>query len=614
MSHSASSAQASKSLKETLAEFAQPKTAMMLVLGFTAGLPFLLYFSNISFWLQSEGVDTAIIGFFSWFGLSYSFKFFWAPVIDKIDPPGLARIFGRRRAWIFVAQLGLVLSMVGAGLSDPTQNLAITALFAFLLAFCSATQDIGIDAWRIEAAESDEQQASLAAAYQYGYKVGMVISGGVALVIAGVTSFNVAYLAMAAIMVVCALVFAVWDRSKGLQTAASAGVTLLAVGLATAFGELASIMPEGSAFLLISLATSWLFYVITVLGSLVFVFFLFKALTDSSGGTVFSFSGLMLGLGFVLVVYLSLLLIASGLGLGIPRLANFFEFSPSRREIAGYAAWIAAFPLIAFAIAIPFVRLLPSGSPHLTHPAYGAFVDFFWRNGWTALLIMLFVSTYRLSDIVMGIMAKPAYSAMGYGPADVGIVSGTYGPWIVFVGVALAGLSALRLGLRASLLIGAVVSLLGNLVFAWLVLQSPDTLFPLFVAVTADNIAGGYAGTIFIAFMSTLVNKAFAGTQYAIFSSVWSLGPKLIAGTSGVIVMMFSGPLQSSFGEFKSIAEWGGITAAQASTSTLEGFSAFFVFAAILGVPAVLLSLFAGQMSPDREAVTEAVSPDPQTA
>lgn len=603
MSEAASAGQARKSLKETLAEFAQPKTAMMLVLGFTAGLPFLLYFSALSYWLESDGVDTAIIGFFSWFGLAYSFKFFWAPVIDKTDPPGLAKIFGRRRAWIFVAQIGLALSMVGVGLSDPTQNLAATALFAFLLAFCSATQDIGIDAWRIEAADNDDEQASLAAAYQYGYKVGMVISGGVALVIAGVTSFNVAYFSMSAIMVMAALVFAVWDRRKGMETAACAGAMLLAIGMATAFGELAGITPEGNAFYWLASSLSWLFYGVTALSGVVFLYFLFHALSDSSVGTSFSARGLLVGLAFIASTYLALILVAVCLGLGIPALASALDFTPSRREIAGYAAYVAATPMVLFAIAIPFVRVLPAGSPHLSHPVYGAFVDFFWRNGWMALLIMLFVSTYRLSDIVMGIMAKPAYSAMGYGAADVGIVSGTYGPWIVFVGVMLAGLSALRLGLRTSLVIGAIVSVLGNVIFAWLVLQSPDSLLPLFIAVTADNIAGGYAGTIFIAFMSSLVNKSFAGTQYAIFSSVWSLGPKLIAGTSGVLVMLFSGPLQATVGEFRSIQSWGGVTAGQAGLATLEGYSTFFLIAAALGLPAIILSLFANLMAPHRPSL-----------
>jgi len=567
------SAQEGRSLSEALAAFRQPKMAMMLVLGFTAGLPFLLYFSTLSVWLERSAIEEALIGFFSWFGLAYSFKFLWAPLIDRYDPPGLAGIFGRRRAWIFVAQIGLALALFGIGFTDPTTSLAGTALFSFLIAFMGSTQDIGVDAWRIEAAANDDEQATLAAAYQYGYKVGMVISGGVALVIAGVATFSVAYWSMAGAMLLGALVFSVWDRRFGLQAAAGAGVLLLAVGLAAAFGAFGSILSPGSfgsgAMRLIELAC----YAIAALAALAFLAFIVRALRDRPEGSTFSAGGLLLGLGFAVGTFLLVAAMAAGLGLAIPALAEAMGIAPERRTVAQVAVYLALAPIILGAVAIPFIRKLSADAPALRHPTWAPFLDFFWRHGWTALLILLFVSSYRLSDIVMGVMAKPAYSSMGYTPADIGIVSGTYGPWIVFVGVALAGLSALKFGLRTSLVIGAIVSIVGNIVFAWLVLQSSDSLLPLFIAVTADNIAGGYAGTIFVAFLSTMVAKSFAGTQYAIFSSIYTLGPKLVAGTSGVVV--------------ESI-----------------GYSQFFVYAAALGVPAVILSVMANSMKPDREAAT----------
>lgn len=561
-----------RSLQEAIARFSQPKMAMMLVLGFAAGLPFLLYYSTLSVWLQRSGIEEALIGFFSWFGLAYSFKFLWAPVIDRFDPPGLARIFGRRRAWIFVAQIGVALSMIGIGFSDPTSSLAATALFSFLIAFSSASQDIGIDAWRIEAAANDDEQATLAAAYQYGYKVGMVISGGVALVIAGVATFQIAYWAMAGAMVLAALVFSIWDRKYGLHAAGAAGVMLIAIGFATAFGEFAGVLDAGSIGHLAMRGLEFVFYAAAIAATLAFLIALTLALRDRPEGSAFSFGGLLTGIGFAAALFAAIAAIAAGVGLFVPRLADFAGLEVSRGDVAQWAVYIAATPILLCALAIPFIRTIRPESPKLQHPTLGPFLDFFWRHGWIALLILVFVSSYRLSDIVMGIMAKPAYSHMGYSPADIGIVSGTYGPWIVFVGVALAGFSALKLGLRTSLVIGAIVSVLGNVVFAWLVNQSSDSLFPLFVAVTADNIAGGYAGTIFVAFMSTLVNKSFAGTQYAIFSSIWSLGPKLVAGTSGVMVGAF-------------------------------GYTNFFIFAAALGLPAILLSLFASQMRPYRESV-----------
>lgn len=574
-----------RTFRETLREFAKPKIAMMLVLGFTAGLPFLLYFSTLSVWLKESKIDEALIGFFSYFGLAWSFKFVWAPLIDRYDPPGLAKIFGRRRAWIFVAQTGLALAMLGMGFSNPAASLPLTALFSFLIAFSSATQDIGIDAWRIEAAANDDEQATLAAAYQYGYKVGMVISGGVALVIAGVANFPVAYWAMAGTMVLAAFVFAVWDRKFGMHAAGAAGGMLIAIGFASAFSSFADVLEQPSLGATLFAALSWILYAVSAACAIGFIAATIMALRDRPEGSAFSASGLIRGLVFAVGCFAIVAASAAVLGFLIPKIFGALGIQPSRGQIANLAIYIAATPLVLCAIAIPFIRKLAPDSPKLRNPTLAPFLDFFWRHGWIALLILAFVSSYRLSDFVMGIMAKPAYTHMGYSPEGIGIVSGTYGPWIVFVGVALAGLSALKLGLRTSLVIGAIVSVLGNLTFSWLVLQPSDTLVPLFIAVTADNIAGGYAGTVFVAFMSTMVAKSFAGTQYAIFSSAYSLGPKLVAGTSGVMVEYFSG--------------------GSGSQATVGGYSTFFIVAGILGVPAILLSLFANRMKPDRESVLQ---------
>ena len=562
--------------QDTLRRFTEPKMAMMLVLGFTAGLPFLLYFSTLGVWLERDGVDVAVIGFFSFFGLSYSFKFLWAPIIDRFDVPGFSAIFGRRRAWILVAQIGVACGMAGIGLADPTQNLLMTALFSFLLAFSSATQDIGIDGWRIEAARNDAEQTPLAAAYQYGYKVGMIISGGVALFIAGLANFNVAYLSMAAIMATAAVVFSVWDRPSGVRTASFAGIGLLATGLFTAFGAFAAIFADGSFSQALLAGTGFVFRLVAIAGAAGFLFYLVRALGESAPGQFFSLGGIVAGLVFSAAILAGLIVVASGLGLAIPALVEALGIVVTRSGIQQGAVLLALTPLVVAALFVPWIRRQPAGSRHLEHPAYGAFVDFFWRHGWVAILLLCFVSFYRLSDIVMGVMAKPAYSAMGYTPAEIGLVSGTYGVWIVFIGVAAAGISALRLGLKRSLIIGAVVSVLGNLTFAWMVNQSSDSLLPLFLAITADNIAGGYAGTVFIAFMSTFVNRSFAGTQYAIFSSVWSLGPKLIAGTSGIMVSQM-------------------------------GYSNFFLFAAALGIPAIILSFLVDAMKADRTVAPTAL-------
>lgn len=560
-----------ESWRDTVSRFAEPKMAMMLILGFTAGLPFLLYYSTLSFWLKSEGVDVALIGFFSFFGLSWSFKFLWAPVLDRYDVPGLSKVFGRRRSWIFVAQLGVACGMAGIGLADPTRNLEITALFSLLLAFSSASQDIGIDGWRIEAAKDDEEQTVLVAAYQYGYRVGLITAGGVALVIADLVNFNAAYLCMAAVMVIGAIVFAVWDRPSGLKTAAAAGATLMIAGFAGGFEQLSSYVSEGSLGAHIARWGLQAGLAVTSICALVFAYFLVRALRETPPDRDFSLLKLGKGLVAAAVIIGLVLVVAGGIGLAVPALLNALNIQITRAQIGQTAIYFAAVPILIAACFVVPVRRLSASSPHLRHPAYGAFADFFWRHGHIALLILCFVSFYRLSDIVMGLQAKTAYADMGYGPAAVGLVSGFYGIWITFIGVAMAGLSALRLGLKMSLIIGAIVSVLGNVTFAWLVNQSPDSLTPLFIAITADNIAGGYAGTVFIAYMSSFVNKSFAGTQYAIFSSAWSLGPKLVGGASGYLV-------------------------------SVMGYTNFFLMSAALGIPAIIFSFFVDQMKADRAA------------
>ena len=569
------------SWKDTIKRFSEPKMAMMLILGFTAGLPFLLYYSTLSFWLKSEGVDIVLIGFFSFFGLSWSFKFLWAPILDKYDVPGLSNLFGRRRSWIFVAQLGVACGMFGIGLADPTKNLQLTALFSLLLAFSSATQDIGIDGWRIEAAKDDEEQTVLVAAYQYGYRVGLITAGGLALVIADFANFNIAYISMGAIMVLGAIVFAIWDRPSGLKTAATAGAAIFIAGIYGAFEQLKTYVSEGSLGEQIASIGGQTGLIATALLMAIFVYFLFRALRETSPGQTFSALDLGKGLLSAAAIIGLVLVIAIIIGSRVPAVFEALDIKISRNDIGKTAIYVAAIPILVAACFIAPVRKLPANSPHLRHPGYGAFADFFWRHGYIALLILCFVSFYRLSDIVMGLQAKTAYADMGYGPAAVGLVSGFYGIWITFIGVAAAGVSALTLGLKKSLIIGAIVSVAGNLTFAWLVNQSPDSLTPLFIAITADNIAGGYAGTVFIAYMSSFVNKSFAGTQYAIFSSAWTLGPKLIGGASGYLA------------------------------KTL-GYTDFFLISAALGIPAIILSFFIHSMKADRDApVFEGVGQGP---
>lgn len=179
--------------------YSERRLLVMLLLGFSSGLPFLLVFGTLSAWLRTAGISRTEIGLMSYVGLAYTIKFLWAPLLDQIRLPWLDAKLGKRRAWMILAQLAVALALAGISFCDPSASLMPVAILALVLAFASATQDISIDAWRIEAAP-DEQQGAMAAAYQLGYRFAIIASGAGALYIADFVSWHAAYLAMALLM------------------------------------------------------------------------------------------------------------------------------------------------------------------------------------------------------------------------------------------------------------------------------------------------------------------------------------------------------------------------------------------------------------------------------
>ncbi|MYL24541.1 MFS transporter [Halomonas alkaliantarctica] len=188
-----------RSWRAALAIYWQAPVLTMLFLGFSAGLPFLLVFSTLSAWLRSDGVEVAAIGFFAWIGMLYSIKFFWAPVVDRLPLPVLTRTFGQRRGWMLLAQAMIASGLIGLAGLEPVGNLGWVAAFALLVAFGSATQDIAIDAFRIESADEDVQ-AAMASTYIIGYRGGLMAAGAGALFVASALSWDAAYLTMATLV------------------------------------------------------------------------------------------------------------------------------------------------------------------------------------------------------------------------------------------------------------------------------------------------------------------------------------------------------------------------------------------------------------------------------
>jgi PAT family beta-lactamase induction signal transducer AmpG len=190
-----------RSWRETVATYSHPRVVTLLFLGFSAGLPFLLVFSTLSAWLRAFGVTRTAIGFISWIGITYSFKFVWSPVVDRVPLPLITRWLGRRRSWMLLAQSGIGLGLLAMSFCDPRVNLWWLVLFALIVAFSSATQDIALDAFRIEATDESLQGAT-AATYQLGYRIAVLAAGAGALYIAEFGSWPLAYRVMAALALV----------------------------------------------------------------------------------------------------------------------------------------------------------------------------------------------------------------------------------------------------------------------------------------------------------------------------------------------------------------------------------------------------------------------------
>lgn len=432
-----------RSWAQTLRVYAEPASLRMLALGFSAGLPLLLVLGTLSFWLREAGVDRTTIGYLSWVGLAYAFKWVWSPLVDRMPLPLLTRWLGRRRGWLLFAQMLIVAGLCGMAFNDPRVSLTPLVWCALAVAFGSATQDIALDAYRIESADT-ERQAALAATYQTGYRLAMIWAGAGVLwlaaraEVAGMAGYQsgawqVAYLAMAASM---------------------------AVGMLTVL-----LSPEP-----------------------------------------------------------------------VPR-----PLAPARNA----AEWLRG------ALVEPFA-------------------DFLGRYRWQALLVLGLIAIYRISDVVMGIMANPFYVDMGFTKDEVAAVTKVYGVIMTLAGAFLGGALAMRWGVMRVLMLGAALSAATNLLFAWLATRGHDVNALVWV-VSADNLAGGIASAAFIAYLSGLTNVQYSATQYALFSSIMLLAPKWLAGFSGAFV-------------------------------DAHGYVSFFQATALLGLPVLVLIALASRVHAVRPA------------
>jgi PAT family beta-lactamase induction signal transducer AmpG len=409
--------------------YIEPASLRMLFLGFSAGIPLLLVLGTLGFWLREAGIDRSTIGYLSWVGLIYAFKWVWAPLVDRLPLPFITKILGRRRSWLLLAQFMVMGGLVGMSLNNPTDSIEVIVWFALMTAFGSATQDIALDAFRIESADVN-RQGVLAASYQTGYRLAMI-----------------------------------WAGAGVLWIAARAELT-------TGIYD-----PHAWKVAYLTMAVSMLVGVFTVL----------------------------------------------------------LSSEPVKIQLTQprhFSGWI---------------------KDVLIEP----FADFIRRHQWHAVLILGLIAIYRISDVVMGIMANPFYVDMGFTKDEVAAVTKIFGVIMTLVGAFVGGGLTLKFGVLRMLMVGAILSAASNLLFAWLSGRGHDLTGLIFV-ISADNLSSGIASAAFIAYLSSLTNIKYSATQYALFSSMMLLAPKWLAGFSGVFVDVY-------------------------------GYQNFFYSTALLGMPVLLL-------------------------
>ena len=465
-----------KSWRDAIAAYSSPATLVLLLLGFAAGLPYMLVFSTLSVWLREAGVARDTIGFASLIGLAYAFKWVWSPLLDQWRLPLLGAL-GRRRSWLVLAQILIASGLAGMALCDPQTHLTWLISLAVLVAFASATQDIAIDAYRLEIVE-DTRQAALAASYMAGYRVAALLATAGALYFAEGFGSTVQFY----------------------QHGAWAG-TYLVFALLMLPGLLTSLwMREPSVPLKTQLAAARYGFSHQIASVLVLIVLLISLPAMFTQFYRTDFASLLSGEASLLDLLLEDRAFLRALLYTI--LSSLCLSSMGRRGLA---------------------------------PVLTPVNDFILRYRWQAFVLLGLIATYRMSDTVMGVMANVFYIDQGFTKDQIASVSKLFGLVMTLLGAGVGGLLIVRFGILPILFIGGAASAATNLLFLLLAGMGAD-LQMLILTISADNFSAGLATAAFVAYLSSLTNLKFSATQYALLSSIMLLLPRMIGGYSGVMV------------------------------------------------------------------------------
>lgn len=487
-----------KGLRLLGAAFTNRKTAIMLVYGIAAGLPYALLLGTLYAWLGETGVDLETMGVFSLIGLAYAFKFLWSPAVDRLRIPGLWRL-GRRRGWLVPIQALVGLVLIALSALDPATSLGMFSLLAGIAAFASATQDIVIDAWRVEVADETATLDLLSAVYQLGYRIAALAGGALALVLAARIGWPSVYFWMGVVMLGAMLAswFAPdtqWERGTGAEADAS-GLPFRVRAIALAI-----------------VGVLWGWALVTVIAFMVQS--LGASPADRPDATEFTkFYGPLIVIATVIVPAIVAAVLDAWRREG--RYAD-GEKARSERRMG------------------------------LVDHAYRALVEplseLIGRLRWAAVLVLAIILTYRLTDSIWGPFALPFYlQELNYTNDEVAVASKFFGVGMTMAGIALGAISFATIGRMATLVFAALIAAASNLLYAdlalggagldvfgngsgfyWLTSQfGADARFSrLLLAITGENISGGFAGAAFVAYLSSITSKSHAAVQYALLSSL----------------------------------------------------------------------------------------------
>jgi len=492
------------------------KAATMLAFGFSSGLPFALLIGTLNAWLGEAKINLATIGVLSWAGLSYSFKFLWSPLVDRFRLPLLERI-GRRKSWIVLCQGVLVASFAGLAAANPATNIGTFAIFAVIGALASATQDIAVDAWRIDVADERTPVELLSAIYQFGYRIASIVGGAIALVLAARMSWSLVYLLMGGLVVL--MIFVALQAPDTDRPDAEV--------LHKELDEPGALEPRARAVALAIVGISWAWAIFT-LGR-----FMVSMLTTAPGAKQ-------------------------------PSVADF------TKEFGPWIIFAAVFvPLIVAAI-INWLRsrqryvvtretAATSGGRSIANHLYVSLVaplgELSARLGWGVLIVLGMILTYTLCYNIWTAFAFPFYlDFMHYSKDEVAFASKVFGIIMTMVGISIGGYLFMKIGRLPTILIGAILPVLGNFVYADLAEGGPhidvvahllrlDALAGLFgsdermvrllLAISMENVSTGIAGAAFVAYISGIVSRRFTAVQYALLSSLTFLIGSLGRGIAG---------------------------------------------------------------------------------